>query len=79
MSRLFLNVGSIDKLNPAKLIGMINDFTQMRNIEIGEIDIKKKYAFFEVDNKFEATVIKSFKRHSVNGRKLNVEVAQKIR
>ncbi|MFB6319027.1 DEAD/DEAH box helicase [Saccharicrinis sp. FJH54] len=79
MSRLFLNVGSIDKLNPAKLIGMINDFTQVRNIEIGEIDIKKKYAFFEVDSSYESTIIKSFGRHSLKGRKLNVEVAQKIR
>lgn len=79
MSRLFVNVGAIDKVNPAKLIGMINDFTQVRNIEIGEIDVKKKYTFFEVDRSFENQVIKSFNRQTHNGRKINVEPAEKRR
>ena len=39
MTRFFINIGRKDKLNPARLIGLINDQSIAKNIEIGQIEI----------------------------------------
>ncbi len=48
-ARMFINLGAIDGLTPTSLIGLINDTTGKRNIEIGKIDIKRKFAFFDAE------------------------------
>ena len=40
-TRFFLNLGKTDDLKPVNVIGMINDYTNIRDIEIGEIEILK--------------------------------------
>jgi len=42
MTRFFINIGKKDKLNPARLIGLINDQRIAKNIEIGQIEILKE-------------------------------------
>jgi ATP-dependent RNA helicase DeaD len=59
--RLFINIGKNDKLSATSLIGLINDQTRNRDIKIGKIDIMSKFSFFEVDQKFEKEIQKSFK------------------
>lgn len=76
-SRFFLNLGVTDGLKPAQLIGMINDFTGIRNIDIGEIEILKNFSFFEVDSDFEQDVLKSFKGQRLKKREINIEIAEK--
>ena len=53
MTRFFINIGRKDSLNPARLIGLINDQKITDNIEIGAIDILDTFSFFEIDKKFE--------------------------
>jgi len=74
-SRFFINVGSSNDLNPATLIGLINDNTHEKNIDIGRIEIMKNFSFFEVDSSFEGKVLKSFKDASYNDTKLLTELA----
>lgn len=75
-NRFFINLGTTDNLNPSELIGMINDFTGIRNIEIGQIEILKNFSFFETDNHFTEKIISSFKNKIYKKRGINVEVAE---
>lgn len=75
-SRLFINLGKADELTPTLLIGMVNDATGKRDIEIGEISILRKFTFFEIENAYAALVIKSFKNFTdKNRRPITVEIS----
>lgn len=72
-SRLFINAGKKQNLNASTLIGLINEYTRKKNIEIGKIDIQRKFSFFEVDSNFEKEIIKSLSRVSLEGHMLVVD------
>ncbi len=76
-TRFFINLGKMDNLSPVDLIGMVNDITGIRNIEIGDIDIKKTFSFFEVDSEFEAKLLDTFNKATFKDRKINLEVSGK--
>jgi ATP-dependent RNA helicase DeaD len=78
-TRYFLNLGVTDGLKPTQLIGMINDFTGMRDIEIGEIEILKNFSFFEADSNFQNEIIEGFRGQKLRKREINVEIAEKRR
>lgn len=81
MSRFFINIGRKDKLNPARLIGLINDQNISKNIEIGQIEILDTFSFFELDKNFEKETITAFEKNNVDfeGRGVNVEITKKRR
>ncbi|MCF8260779.1 MAG: DEAD/DEAH box helicase [Melioribacteraceae bacterium] len=76
-TRFFINLGKTDDLKPTTLIGMINDYTRSKSIDIGEIEILRNFSFFEVDNQFSDLVLNSFKRKNFKGRDINIEVAER--
>jgi ATP-dependent RNA helicase DeaD len=78
-TRFFINLGITDKLKPAQLIGMINDFTGIRDIEIGQIDILRNFSFFEADKQYESNILDGFSEQYLNKRKINIEIAEKRR
>lgn len=78
-TRYFINLGITDGLKPAQLIGMINDFTGIRNIDIGGIEIMKNFSFFEADSNYQSEVIEGFKGQRLKKREISVEVAEKRR
>ena len=75
-SRFFISLGSRDKVNAVKLIGLINDNTRSKDIEIGKIDIMKSFSFFEVEKSQADKILKSFQNAKHNGTKISVELAQ---
>lgn len=75
-TRFFINLGKTDNLKPAVLMGLINDFTGIKNIEIGEIEILQNFSFFEVDKNFAENLLKSFKNQKLNDRKIVLEIAE---
>ncbi len=77
--RFFINLGRTDDLKPTTLIGLINDFTGIRDIEIGEIEILQNYSFFEVDSSYADTVIESFKDKKLKKRAINLEISESVR
>jgi ATP-dependent RNA helicase DeaD len=81
MSRFFINIGRKDRLNPARLIGLINDQQIAKNIEIGQIEILDTFSFFELDKNYQDETISSFQRGNVEfeGRSVNVEITEKKR
>ena len=74
--RFFINIGLKNNLNTVRLIGIINEHTQNRNIEIGKIDIMRKFSFFEVDKSYEKDILNAFKDADFEGEKLIVEVSK---
>ena len=75
-SRFFINLGSNKKLSASKLIGLINDQTKQRDINIGKIEILKSFSFFEVETNFEKDIIDSFTGCKYKGMNLNVELSK---
>jgi len=75
-SRFYINLGKMDKINPAKLIGIINETLDKGDIEIGQIEILKSFSFFEIDKNYENQVVSSFQNESFGGRSLIVEVTK---
>jgi len=74
-ARFFINLGKMDDLKPTTLIGLINDFTGVRDIKIGEIEILKNFSFFEIDENFTGTLLKGFKNKEFKKRKIVLEIA----
>lgn len=75
-SRFYINLGSKNQLNPTKLIGLLLDTTNNRQIEVGKIDIMKGFSFFEVEKQFEDMVFSSFSRNiKHDGTLVKVEIS----
>ena len=81
MTRFFINIGRKDKLNPARLIGLINEQQIAKNIEIGQIEILDTFSFFELDKNYTDETISAFQAGDIDfeGRNVNVEVTEKKR
>ena len=81
MTRFFINIGRKDKLNPARLIGLINEQQIAKNVEIGQIEILDTFSFFELDKNYTSETISSFENNDVSfeGRGVNVEITEKKR
>jgi ATP-dependent RNA helicase DeaD len=81
MTRFFVNIGRKDNLNPARLIGLINEQRIADNVEIGQIEILDTFSFFELDKNYEQQTITAFEENDVEfeGRGVNVEKTTKQR
>lgn len=77
-TRFYINIGSKLNINASNLIGLINDQTQKRNIEIGKIDILRNFSFFEVDKQFEKLILSSFNGASYQSTPLQVQVSTPV-
>ncbi len=70
--RFHINVGSNNKINASHLIGMINEVTPGKSIEIGKIDILRNFSFFEADSRNEQDILNGFKEKWMEGVQINV-------
>jgi len=75
-TRLFINVGKLDNLNPLRLMGMINHSLPSGKVNIGKIDIMKKFSFFDVESKMADTVIKTLNNTKFDETTLVVQLSQ---
>lgn len=74
-TRLFINIGRTDNVNPATLMGLVNDYVPGK-VTIGRIDIMQNFSFFEVPDRDASKVIGGMNRQDNNGRRISIEVAQ---
>ena len=74
-TRLFINVGHLDKSTPQTIIDIINQYLPESRISVGKIDIMHSFSFFEVSNEDANAVLSAINKVSYNNRTLNVEVA----
>jgi ATP-dependent RNA helicase DeaD len=78
-TRFFINLGSVDNLQPQKLMGLINEYTGVNNIEVGDIEILKNFSFFETDKNYTDTILEAFTGKKFKDRDIGVEIASKKR
>ncbi|MCD4774126.1 MAG: DEAD/DEAH box helicase [Bacteroidales bacterium] len=76
-TRFFINIGKKDGVIPKNIIGMINDNTNDRDINIGTIDLLESFSFFEVEEKHTSKILKSLKNIDYKGRAVRVDIAEK--
>ena len=74
-TRFFINLGEKQKLSVGQLIGVVNEKTGKRDIQIGKIELLRNFSFFEVDSDYEQLVLDSFRNTSAHGVDLKVEVS----
>ena len=74
-TRLYINVGSGNDLNPKRLIGLINHGLDSGNAEIGKIEVMNKCAFFEIDEKVAEPLMNALRGQIFEGVSLLVEVS----
>lgn len=74
-TRFFLNLGRKDDITPVSVIGMIKDYSKVKNIDIGDIEILKNFTFFETESEFDKDVMKGFNKQNHKKRKVVLEVA----
>jgi len=75
-TRFFINLGNKDGISTKNIIGMINEFTQNRKINIGPIAIKDSYSFFETGERYTERILEAFQNRSFNKRNIKVEVVE---
>lgn len=75
-SRFFINLGSAHNVNVSTLLGYLNRNMKGQKIEIGKVDIMKKFSFFEMEKSFENEVLSSFKNADFDGKEIIVEVSK---
>ena len=71
-TKLFINAGKKQNLNASGLIGLINQYSSRRNIEIGKIDIQRKFSFFEVDSNFEKDLVNALNNVVIEGHVISI-------
>lgn len=75
-TRFFFNLGKRDNLNKVTVIDLINKNTKGARADIGEIDIRDKFTFFEVDANYTDQLLKKINQLSFNGKNMSLEIAQ---
>lgn len=75
---LSINLGYKDKVVPQRIIGMINDYTPHRRIEIGKIDITDRCSFVEVKNDGADAVKDALDGRIIKGREIVVDFAEGV-
>src|SRR5690606_30151060 len=71
-----IGMGQKHKLKAPNLIGLINEVTNKRDIEIGKIEILRNFSFFEADSEFEKVILDSFANEEVEVQVSNPETKE---
>jgi len=72
--RLFVSLGKRDRIKPNVLIGLINDVTRTKDIEIGHIDLMENFSFVAVDGDRANFIVDCFADPSRNPEGVRVEI-----
>ncbi len=72
--RLFINLGKMDGLDKGRLLSLICDRSGLKGKDIGKIDIKGAYSFFEVERNATDLVHQHLHGFEYKGRMVRLEV-----
>jgi ATP-dependent RNA helicase DeaD len=76
MQRYFVSLGRKDGLNPGGLLRVICDNTGLTSRQIGRIDIKHAFSFFETEPEFADQVIRGTKNAEYEGKQVKVDLTK---
>lgn len=75
--RYFVSLGRKDGLNPGGLLRVICDETGLISSDIGRIDIKDRFAFFETKPELSKAIIQGQSKMEFEGKPMNIELTDK--
>ena len=75
-TRFYINIGTKQRLNPLKLISLINESLNSSDHEIGKIEILKTFSFFEIDSSVSLKLIETLKGTKFNRVKVKAEISK---
>ena len=73
-AQFYLNLGFKNHLNPAKVIGLVNETLDSNQAAIGKIDVQKKYTLFEVEEKYMTAILSKMNGKKFGGTTIQVEM-----
>lgn len=74
-TRLHINIGTKRGLTVPRLIGLINDATRDKSIDIGRIDMQRNFSFFEIENDAVQKVREALAKATYNNEHFEVNIA----
>lgn len=74
--RIFINLGKMDGLEKASILELIDDCTGIGSKDIGRIELKGAYSFFEIDKSKTDSILNGFKGVEYQGRNVRVEITE---
>jgi ATP-dependent RNA helicase DeaD len=74
--RYFINLGKMDDLDVSTLLELLDDCCGVTKKNVGKIDLKGAYSFFEVDKEKGPDVLKGFQGIEFAGRAVRVELTE---
>jgi ATP-dependent RNA helicase DeaD len=74
-TRFFVNLGKRDGLNVGGLLRVVCDTTGVKSGNVGRIDIKESFSFFDTDNEHVDKVLKNLNGAEFEGHTISVEVS----
>lgn len=77
MTRLYFGIGYSDRVVPQRLIALINETTQNRDVRIGKIDIFEDETYIDVDSDHAQEVVNAFNGATFKGFDLVVKVSKR--
>lgn len=75
-TRIFITLGKVDGFYAKEIIGLVNNRCQGPKIEMGRIDLRPTFSFFEVPDDEAQRVLSGLKGLSVKGRRIGVDIAE---
>lgn len=75
-TKFHFNLGKKDNINKVTILDLINKNTRGSRADIGNIEIKDKYTYFEVEAGFTDQLLKKINKLSFNGKTMQLEVAK---
>jgi ATP-dependent RNA helicase DeaD len=61
-TRFKINLGSSEGCNPKQVLSLINELTQDKSINVGDIEITNKFSFFDIESEQADKVVDAFKQ-----------------
>jgi len=75
-NRFFINVGEKDGFNWMSLKDFLKEQLDLGRDEVGKVDVKKTFSFFNTPKSKEQKVFSTFENFNYNGRSVNVEITE---
>ena len=76
-TRFHINIGTKHRLNPLKLISLINESLNSDIHEIGKIEILKTFSFFEIDSVVAQELLESLNETKFNNVKVKADLSKR--
>jgi len=77
IQRFFINVGRLDKLKEGAIVRLVCDTSGISSKNIGRIELKREFSFFDVDKRVASKVLNSLRGVTLDGRKVIAKFAVK--